>query len=294
MSSSSRCSRRTGTRSTRVPAVRRSPGEAGARPRGRQGGARPHAPRHRDDRRPPRPRGHRRRILRGAGRGARGRTRPLPGRSCSRRSGRELLREAGHPVEAAGDQRRARGVPPVELLYNTEDDSHRSIAVAIQALWRRELGVEVHLRGEELKVMLDDVREGRFQIARGMWIGDFNHPHTFLETFRSSSPQNPTGWSDEAFDKALEQAAGAVDPGESARLYLDAERIAVRGTARIPIFFPGGTTLVKPWVKGYHGSSQAIDLVRWIWMDPAFREHPDNTPASEPLELPPPGRLTLP
>ncbi|MEZ4300578.1 MAG: hypothetical protein R3B70_36910 [Polyangiaceae bacterium] len=136
-------------------------------------------------------------------------------------------------------------------------------------------------------MMLDDVREGRFQIARHA-DRRLQPPAHVPETFRLSSPQNPTGWSDEAFDKALEQAAGAVDPGESARLYLDAERIAVRGTARIPIFFPGGTTLVKPRVKGYHGSSQAIDL-RWIWMDPAFREHPDNTPASEPLELPPAG-----
>lgn len=77
------------------------------------------------------------------------------------------------------------------------------------------------------------------------------------------------------------------------RLYREAERIALDGTGRIPIHFPKGTTLVKPWVKGYHGTSQVLDLVRWAWIDPAWREHPESTPAAVPLELPAPGRLRI-
>lgn len=219
---------------------------------------------------------------------------PFADRSFAPERARALLGEAGYPVERSGDERRALGFPETSVLYNVEDDAHRSIAVAIQDMWRRELGVRVTLRGEEFKVMLDDVRGGRFQIVRGVWIGDFNHPHTFLETFRSSSPQNATGWSDPAFDATLERAAGAADPRESIRLYRRAEQLALDGTPRIPLFFPGGATLVQPWVKGFHGNGHVLDLVRWMWIDPAWREHPENDPASEPLELPPAGRLVLP
>jgi oligopeptide transport system substrate-binding protein len=218
---------------------------------------------------------------------------PFGDRSFAPEQARVLLGEAGYPVEVSGDERRARGFPAVEVLYN-EDEGHRSIAIAIQDMWRREIGVRVTLRGEEFKVMLDDVRSGRFQIVRGVWIGDFNHPHTFLETFRSSSPQNATGWSDPAFDAMLGRAAATSDPRESLRLYRLAEQIALEGTARIPLFFPSGTTLVKPWVKGFYGNGQVLDLVRWMWIDPAWKEHPENNPAAEPLELPPAGRLVLP
>ena len=51
---------------------------------------------------------------------------------------------------------------------------------------------------------------------------------------------------------------------------------------------------MKPWVKGFYGNGQVLDLVRWMWIDPAWREHPDNPPSGEPRELPPPGRLALP
>lgn len=219
---------------------------------------------------------------------------PFADRAFAPERARALLAEAGHPVERDGEELRARGFPAIEVLYNAEDDAHRSIAVAIQDMWRRELGVLVRLRGEEWKVMLDEVQSGHFQIARGGWIGDFNHPHTFLETFRSSSPQNATGWSDPAFDAALERAAREPDPRESLRLYRLAERLAVDGTGRIPLFFSAGVTLVKPWVKGYHANGQVLDLVRWTWIDPSWRDHPADELASPAVELPPPGRLSAP
>ena len=161
-------------------------------------------------------------------------------------------------------------------------------------MWRRELGVTVTLRAQEWKVMVDEVNAGRYQIARGGWIADYNHPHTFLETFRSASPQNTTGWSDPALDAALDEAARAVDPLESMRLYRRAEGLALDGSARIPLFFMTAATLVKPWVKGFYGNGQVLDLVRWMWIDPAWRSDANNPPASAPLELPPPGRLAPP
>jgi oligopeptide transport system substrate-binding protein len=217
---------------------------------------------------------------------------PLGGEAYAPDRARALMREAGHAIE--GDPPRAAGLSPVEILYNTDDDGHRRIAVAIQDMWRRELGVTATLRVEDWKVMLDDVRAGRFQIACGSWIADYDHPQTFLETFASGSLQNWTGWADPRFDDALARAARTVDPAASLDLYRQAEAIAVAGRSRLPIFFATGSTLVKPWVKGFYGTGQAVDLARWMWIDPAWRSHPENEPASAPIELPPPGLIDAP
>lgn len=206
---------------------------------------------------------------------------------------RALFEEAGYPIDMEGGGRRAQRFPGLEILYNAGDDGNRAIAVAIQDMWRRELGFTATLRCEDWKAMLESVRAGRFQVVRGLWIADYNHPHTFLETFRAESPQNPTGWSNPELDDLLVRAAGTTRPRESIQQYREAERIAVRGAARTPLFFAAGATLVKPWVKGFQGNGQALDLVRWIWMDPAWRGRGNHELTAAPRELEPPGGLEL-
>lgn len=204
---------------------------------------------------------------------------------------RALLEEAGYPVARDGSGYRADRFPPLEILYNSEDDAHRKIATAIQSMWRDQLGISATLRSEEWKVMIANVRDGRFQVARSGWIADYNHPRTFLETFLSGSAQSNSGWSDAAFDALMTQAEAAPDLEEGIRLYRKAEERALAGMSRMPLFFPAGATLVKPWVKGFSGNGRSLDLVRWLWIDPEWREHLDEAPALSPPELPAPGRI---
>jgi ABC-type oligopeptide transport system substrate-binding subunit len=216
---------------------------------------------------------------------------PFAGAAHDPARARALLREAGFAVAEEGGRRRAVGFPPLEILYNRGDDAHRLIVVAVQDMWQRELGVSARLRCEEWKVMHRSVHDGQFQVAQSAWIADYNHPHTFLETFLSGSPQNSTGWADPEFDALVARSSRAEDARESVRLDLLAEQRAVTARSRIPLFFPAGSTLVKPWVKGFQGNGRTLDLVRWFWIDPAWRDHPGNEPSSEPPEFPPPGTL---
>lgn len=206
---------------------------------------------------------------------------------------RELLREAGYDVRREGDGWRVDKFPSLEILYNT-GEGHKQIAVALQDMWKRHLGISVTLRNEEWKVMLKNVRDGHFQVVRFGWVADYNHPHTWLDTFLSSSPNNSTGWSDKEFDEMLRRAAETADPKESIRRYRDAEKRAVDGMAKMPLYFYTRSVLVKPWVKGFTGNARSTHLVKWLWIDPAFRDNPDNSYASPGLELPPPGRIGSP
>ncbi|WP_437947889.1 peptide ABC transporter substrate-binding protein [Sorangium sp. So ce296] len=202
---------------------------------------------------------------------------------------RALLAEAGYEVVREGDELRAKGFPPLEVLYNT-GEGHGQVAVAIQDMWKRHLGISATLRNEEWRVMLKNLRDGNFQVIRLAWYADYNHPQTWLGNFLSYSPNNRSGWADAEFDEELRRAAAIADPRESIRRFRAAERRALDGMCRIPLYFEEKTTLVKPWVRGYIPNARNTQLVKWLWIDPDWQHRPAGEPPPV-LELPPPGRL---
>jgi oligopeptide transport system substrate-binding protein len=52
---------------------------------------------------------------------------------------KKLLADAGYPD--------GKGLPPIEMIYNT-NDVHKSIAEAIQEMWRKNLGVNITLANQ--------------------------------------------------------------------------------------------------------------------------------------------------
>ena len=139
--------------------------------------------------------------------------------------------------------------------------------------------------------MLTRYRDGQFQVIRLGWTADYDHPQTFLEQFLSENPQNQSGWGDPRFDEAMKLAAATAETEESIRLYRKAEGIALAAMPRIPLYFDTRSTLVKPWVKGFWGSSLNPHLVQYLWIDPEWQGGRANEPAYLPAELPPPGRI---
>ncbi|HVY45172.1 MAG TPA: peptide ABC transporter substrate-binding protein, partial [Minicystis sp.] len=213
-----------------------------------------------------------------------------PGHDYDPERARALLKDAGYDVVKDGAGYRAVGMPNVEILYNT-NEAHRAIAVAVQDMWKHNLGVSVTLRNEEWRVMLKNYRDGNFQIMRYGQVADYNHPNTFLESFLSGNPQNQSGWGSTAFDETMRRAAAEPDPKASIRLYRDAEKIAVDGMPRIPLYFYTKSNIVKPYVNGYYASPRNVHLVEYLSIDPNWRTSSTNAPSHPPEELPKPGRL---
>jgi oligopeptide transport system substrate-binding protein len=211
-----------------------------------------------------------------------------PGHDFDPERGRALLREAGYQVVKDGERYRVPGFPDLEILYNTAE-GHRTIAVAIQDMWKRHLGIHVQLRNEEWKVFLKNLRDGNFQIARFGWIGDYNHPHSWLETFTGHSHNNWTGHSDPSFDALLAEAARTSDRAASMALYRDAEAKMVASMPRIPIYFYTKSTLIKPYVKGYWSNVANEHPFRNMWIDPDFKAGRPNVSAVPIRPLPAPG-----
>lgn len=70
---------------------------------------------------------------------------------------KKLLAEAGYP--------NGKGFPKIELTYNNHAD-HLKTALAIQQMWKKNLGVDITLRNLEWKVYLDARNSKDFQIMR--------------------------------------------------------------------------------------------------------------------------------
>lgn len=139
----------------------------------------------------------------------------------------------------------------VEIRYNSSD-THRSIAVSVQSMWRDALGFEATLVNEEFQVLLANMRAREItQVFRSSWAGDYDDAHTFLSVLLSDSPSNVPGYSSEEFDDLMLRASQQVDP-DLRRVYLEeAERVLLQDHPVIPLYFYVSKHLVSLRVQGW-------------------------------------------
>lgn len=155
----------------------------------------------------------------------------------------KLLAEAGY---ASGQ-----GLPPVTLLFNT-NEMHKSIAEAIQEMWKQNLGVTVALANQESKVFLESRAQGAFQIARASWIGDYADPMAFMDVFKD--PGNDAKYHNSAYNSLIEKAQSTLDQSIRLAAMHEAEKLLFDDAVIIPIYYTTQPFVVKPYVKGYFWS----------------------------------------
>jgi oligopeptide transport system substrate-binding protein len=171
---------------------------------------------------------------------------------------RRLLAEAGFPG--------GKGLPPVELLYNTSDN-HRVLAEAVQEMWRRGLNLDVRLVSEEFKGVLNERRTGNFQVLLSDWVGDYADPGTFLELWRSDSGNNHTGWANPAYDNLLFAAARTADPAARLAQLQQAEALMLAAAPIIPLYYNTHVYLVQPSVKGWNPTLLDHHPYKHVWLE---------------------------
>ncbi len=170
---------------------------------------------------------------------------------------RRLLAAAGYPG--------GRGLPSLELLYNNSDNL-RLVAEAVQEMWRRELGVNVRLVNQELKVVRAERRAGQFQILLSDWVGDYLDASTFLDVWQGDSGNNYTGWSSAEYDALLATAARTGDPAARAGLLRRAESLLLTAMPVIPLYFNTHVFLIQPTVHGWHPTLLDHHPYKYVWL----------------------------
>lgn len=176
---------------------------------------------------------------------------------------RRLLAEAGYPE--------GRGLPPIELLYNTSEN-HKQIAEALQQMWRQHLGAEVSLLNQDWKVYLTSMDNLDYSLARSGWIADYNDPYNFLECFLTGNGNNRTGYSSAEYDALLREAEGTLDPRTRYALLDRAETLLLEDAPIVPIYFYTRVYLKSPDIRGYRANNLGYIAWKHLYLEPGAHQ----------------------
>jgi len=171
---------------------------------------------------------------------------------------RQCLARAGYPD--------GKGFPKLSILFNTSED-HRRIAEAIQAIWKRELHIDVELSNQEWGSYLQATTRLQYDIARRSWIGDFLDPYTFLSLGVTGDGNNRTGWSDPRFDALIRRSIVEPDPAKRFVVLAQAESLILADGPFLPIYHYSSNELVKPYVRGIYQNALDIHPIDEVWID---------------------------
>jgi len=172
---------------------------------------------------------------------------------------KELLTEAGYADPKT--------FPSFSIVYNTSED-HKKIAELVQAMWKKNLGINVTLQNMEWKVLVSNYIAKNFEIGRMTWQGDFQDPFTFLSYMTADNPQNGTHWSNPQYDDlVLNQSAREKNRAKRAQIMKQAESILLQEAPIIPFYHLTRPFLLDPRVKGFYGNVMDMHPMKFVYFE---------------------------
>jgi oligopeptide transport system substrate-binding protein len=152
---------------------------------------------------------------------------------------RSLYRAAGHSPKRPLKLR---------LLYN-ENELVQRVCIAIAAMWKDALGVEVELVQMEFKAYLAARADpAQWDVVRVGWTADYNDASTFLDTMLLGSPQNFGRWQNAEYAAMLAVAGVEADPARRREVLQQAEALMLADYPLLPVYFYVTRRLVQPHI----------------------------------------------
>src|SRR6516225_10860712 len=177
---------------------------------------------------------------------------------------RQLLAEAGYP--------NGKGFPRMKILFNTLE-AHRTIAEAIQQMWKEELNIDVGLENQEWKVYLESQNTFNYDISRSAWIGDFMDPVTFLTLWTTGNGNNNTHWSNPKYDELIRAAGQTSDPKARLDLLHRAEELFLSEPPVVLVYWYVRQDLMDPSVKNWNPVALDNHNYKFIDLESETRQH---------------------
>jgi oligopeptide transport system substrate-binding protein len=168
---------------------------------------------------------------------------------------KKLLAEAGFPG--------GKGMRPLTILYNT-DENHKKIALTIQQMWKKNLGIDTVLNNQEWKVYLKTQRALDFDLSRGGWQGDYPDPGTFLELLLSTSGNNHTGWKNPKYDELFDKANATLDEKKRYKILAETEALLLEEAPIIPIYIYAAYSFLRPEIVGFEHNPLDRPFIRYF------------------------------
>lgn len=168
-------------------------------------------------------------------------------------------------MEAAGYSRSR----PLRLrLRYPVSENERRVAIALQSMWRGIL-VATELERAETAIHYAALQHGDFDLGLASWLAVYDDPQTFTLLLQTESGPNNLGrYSDAQYDRLTDQAARQADPASRAALLLEAEALAMREQALIPLYHHAARNLVSTRVLGWEDNLLDVHRSRYLGLEP--------------------------
>lgn len=139
----------------------------------------------------------------------------------------------------------------IKLMGSDISNEGRIAIEGFQQQIEKALGCKVEASNHEWNDFTNRIKANDYDIAWLAWGADFNDPSNFLETNYSKTRAYPTAWTNEKFDKLIEEARASLDAKKRAELLHEAERILIyEDAALVPINHAVANIFRRNYVKG--------------------------------------------
>jgi oligopeptide transport system substrate-binding protein len=153
---------------------------------------------------------------------------------------------------------------PLAFVYSVPSgQATRNIAVAISSMWAQ-IGVKAELLQAEAGVHFAKLAANDFDVAFAGFFANAD-PEFFTYLLKSTSTESNYGrYNNPAFDAAVNKAEATVETGARLAAFAQAEAIALKDDAVIPMYIPVVRLLIHKWVKGVVQNSDGGYPTRYI------------------------------
>lgn len=143
-----------------------------------------------------------------------------------------------------------------------------NVIVAIQDMWRENLGLDVEIQQVEAANFFSELDQGLYQAFSLGWILDYPDPENILDLlFHSASLQNNPAYQSAELDALVEEARIELDAERRIDLYRQAEQVIIEDAPWVPLFFGTANQVVKPYVTGYIPPRSIVPHLRYIGLE---------------------------
>jgi peptide/nickel transport system substrate-binding protein len=116
----------------------------------------------------------------------------------------------------------------------------------------KEVGIRIEIEMLELNTLLQELRDGKFQMTISQWAGGNQDPIFLRDLFQTKeSPdvkqggRNRSRYSNSEFDKIIESAITAKDKVRAKEFYAAAQTLAARDLPLIPLWYPKNSVIAN-------------------------------------------------
>ena len=156
------------------------------------------------------------------------------------------------------------------MIRGTSNDIERQVAAAVQQMWKA-IYIDIEIVPTDTAIFYSKIQEHDFDIAKPGWGADFDDASNFLDLLRTGVGNNWGAYSNPVFDRLMDQAQTETDLTKRGQLLSQAEALAMKDQAWMPLLYWVTMSIKWPYVTGWKNDAMDKHRSRWVSIDTKAR-----------------------